>query len=277
MNLVTRLLLDLTRLSALAQADHRRFEVAPPATLLHAVLGGTHGESQQRAAELAFGGGQGQAAALAQLSRELERVLREQEALQQVMQLTAALETLLIAAGVLRERSLHAATVKLSEPLLFDALRLLRLGAVPDAPQHLLVGTLASAQTGLAIPLGLAAPLERLELIYEAALPTPQLRTDLWLRVPPDPNLRRLEDWTPAELAMAGRVELYRRRIPGPVPDAIIVSERVALPHTLNSGPCTLHLLDASGSMSAIRTTVQNKFKDPLVIIERILVQQQHM
>src|SRR5262249_35185292 len=134
----------------------------------------------------------------------------------------------------------------------------------------LLVGALSVSGAAVEIPLRLAPPLDRLALRYETA-PAPRWHTDLWVRVPPDPNKRRLEDWPPGALAAASRIEPYRPRIPGHEPVALIANEPVAFPHELSAGLLTLELQDRTGRLIAIRTTIRDKFQHSLAVIERVV------
>jgi len=273
MELISRLLFSLARLAALAHSGFAQVEATPLTELLRAVLGELLTADLAGAAEQAFGAGGsavGRRAALGQLARGLERAARDPAGYQRMEMLAHTVEALLLADGVARGRALGATRLQLGEPALFHALRLLRLSTA-DAPPTLLVGALGAADAAVEIPLRLAAPLDRLALRYEAHGAAPRWQTDLWVRVPPDPNKRRLEDWQPGALERAGRIELYRQRLPGHEPIALIANEPIAFPHDLNAGQITLELQDRTGQLAALRTTIRDKFQHSLAVVERVV------
>lgn len=277
MDLASRLLFGLARLAALGQSGLAQIEVESPGALLGAAFGGLLSTIEAGAAEQAFGAGttpERRRAAFGQLARGLERALRDPAGYQPVDALARAIEALLLVDGVARTSSLGLTRLRFGELALFQALRLLRM-SFNTTPPTLLVGILSTEAAPVEIPLQLAPPLHHLALRYEAAVPAPHWQTDLWVRVPPDPNKRRLEEWPRGTLERAGRIELYRQRIPGPDPAALITNESVAFPHELSAGPLTLELLDQSGRLVAIRTTIRDKFQAPLAIVERVVAHEQ--
>ncbi len=271
MDVASRLLFGLARLAALGRTGSGQIESEAPGQLLHAGLGRLLAASEIDAAEGAFGANSASTErqpAYGALARGLERALRDPTAYQRIDSLVRIIEALLVADGAARGDALGVTRLRFGERALFSALRLLRLRS-GSAPPTLLVGSLATGGT-VQVPLELAAPLDRLELRYEAT-PAPRWSTDLWVRVPPDPNKRRLEQWPGNVLERASRIELYRQRIPGPEPVAVITSEPIAFPHELHAGQLSLQLLDQTSSLLAIRTTIRDKFQTPLAIIERVV------
>lgn len=266
MELIPRLMLDLLRLSALDGSAQLALE--PPATLLEPIAG----PAIAAAASAAFAAGE-RREALVRLGQALLLSLREPTARQRLGELATAADALLAAAGAVSGSGLASAQLRLDEPLFFHLLRLLRLSPPTASPQILLVGTLAGSQTAIELPLGLPAPLDGLSIGYSAAVATPFWRSDLWVRVPPDPNKRRLGDWPANLLSTARRIELYRQRLPGYDPEAVILTEPVGLPHQLTAGTVNVELLDPGNQLMALRSTILDKFQAPLVIVERIVPQ----
>lgn len=263
MNLVTQLVLALARLDALGGAAP--LVVEPPTAL----LGGLALPELDAAAGEAFGR---QPGALDRLARALAKAASSPATRPRLAELAAALDTLLVADGALRAPELAAVELRLGGAALFHALRVLRLGGAAGRPPTLLVGTLV-AGGAVELPLGLATPLDGLAVRYEAGSDSPHWRSELWLRVPPDPNKRRLADWPADMLSAARRIELYRQRVPGPQPEALIVSEPVPLPHHLVAGLVSVELFNGGGQLAALRSTVYDKFQQPLVVVERIVPQ----
>src|SRR5690242_16714360 len=108
MDLVSRILFSLARLAALAHSGLVQVEAKPPAEMLQAALGELSA-AETDAATLAFGAGGtavGRRAALGQLARGLERAQRDLAGYQRMEMLAHAVEALLLADGVARERSL---------------------------------------------------------------------------------------------------------------------------------------------------------------------------
>lgn len=266
MELIPRFLLALARLATLERPAQLAVEPLP------ALLGGMPVPAASGEAAAAFAQGDWRQAP-AQLARALVPALRDPTAHRRLTELAAAAETLLVAAGATAEPSLRGVQLRLERPALFHLLRLLRLTPPAASPQLFLVGALAASGASIELPLGLAAPLDGLAVGYSPAAPTPSWRSELWLRVPPDPNRRRLADWPADLLATARRIELYRQRLPGSGPEAVILTEPVSLPHQLTAGHVSVELLDQGARLRALRSTVLDKFQAPLVVIERMLPQ----
>jgi len=270
MELVTGLLLGLTRLVAYGPAGRAAVEIEPPAALLGAAAAGAPAAAEVNAAAGVLPWGSAGAAELRALGHALGRALGDPSAARRLAELATAVEALSAAAGVAGAPALGVARLRLGGLVFFQALRLLRLGPASGGARMLLVGELAASGRALELPLGLAPPLDGLALAYAAGAAAPRLRSELWVRLPPNPNKARLADWPAATIAAAPRIELYRQRIPGPEPDAIIVSAPAPLPHTLAAGSVTLEIAGASHALVALRTTVFDKFGSPLVVVERL-------
>lgn len=267
MELVTSLLLGLVRLAAHGYAGPATVEVEPPAALLAAATAGAPTSAEVTAAAHALQWGSTGAIELHALVAALGRAQGNPGAARRLVDLATAVENLAVAAGVAGAPALASARLRLGGPAIFHALRLLRVGPLKSGAHTLLVGGLAASGRALELPLGLAPPLDGLALIYTAASAAPRLRSELWVQLPPNPNKARLADWPAATIAAAPRIELYRQRIPGPEPDATIISEAVPLPHTLAAGTVSVEI---AGAGAALRTTVFDKFGSPLVVVERL-------
>lgn len=264
MDLIPRLLLALARLAALDRPARLAVEPLP------ALLGSLAGPAVAAEAAVAFPSGE-QPVAIARLTRALAMAMRDPTTHRRLADLAAAAEALLVASGAVAAPGLGAVQLRLGGQSLAQLIRLLRLSPPATAPQILLVGALAVSGSPLELSLDLAPPLDGLAIGYAAGIATPRWRSELWLRIPPDPNMRRLAEWPPDLLFAARRIELYRQRLPGPDPEAVILTEPVTLPSRLGAGHVSVELHDQGEPLAALRSTVLDKFQHPLVIVERMM------
>lgn len=161
--------------------------------------------------------------------------------------------------------------LQLKTPLAFQFLQYLVLSEPGEQPVVLLVGAVPRADGLVQLPQILDGLLSQVQIIYRGTELYPLFKTELWARFPPNPVRQRLQTWTPSRLDGEGQLELYRRQMPGEGPWGVITSERITNPHHLASANVDLLLTPSEPSLNTVRTTIRDKFKQPLLITERVL------
>lgn len=272
--LVTKLLLGLFHISVACDNRHSRLRLLPLDTMLEIAFEGSIPRElltpvsrslaapehvQKLSLELnALGNAIDEAAA--QDSMIFERFERA----------VNAIETLFVISSITHNLALSEVRVLIHSSMVFRFFRYIVLSAPSERPVVVLVGGVASAEERLEIPLE-PETFSRFQLAYVNDDPHPRWKTDLWVRLPPDPYKRRFTDWLPDELVGAGTIELYRRQIPGEGPVFTLNTERVEYPRSLSTPTLEL-LLEPSGSgLYGWRTTVHDKFQALLLIAERVV------
>lgn len=273
-DLLTRLLFDLLHLSVVCDSRHSRLKLLPPPDLLDAIFGGIVSKKLLDPISLAFRANetdQALAASLHALGEAIDSAAaRDSSLFERLERAAAALDTLFVISSATRAPALSEIQAQIASPMVFRLLRYLTLSSPAQDPLVVLVGSAASTEQRLEIPLHSAA-LNRLQLGYALDDPRPRWKTDLWVRLPPDPYKRRFADWLPDELVGADTLELYRRQIPGEGPIFILATEPSAYPRSIATSTLDLRLNLSELGVGGRRTIVYDKYHTPLLIAERIV------
>lgn len=269
----TRLLFDLLHLSAVCDSPDSRLKLLPLSDLLDAIFGGLVAKSLLDRISLAFSAketGPDLATSLSALDEAIDSAARDSTLFDRFERAIAALDTLFVIGSITRAPALSEIQALITSPMAFRFLRYLALSAPAELPIVVLAGSIASTEQQLEIPLHSEA-LNRLQLGYALNDPRPRWKTDLWVRLPPDPYKRRFNDWLPDELIGADTLELYRRQIPGEGPIFILATEPIAYPRSIATSTLDLRLDLAEIGLGGRRTIVYDKYHTPLLIAERIV------
>lgn len=161
--------------------------------------------------------------------------------------------------------------LQLATPMGVQLMQYLVLSEADEQPAVLLVGAVPRADGFVQLPKIPGGVLDQLQIIYRSADPYPLFKTEFWARFPPDPVRQRLREWTPSRTDGEGQLELYRRQMPGEGPWGVIASEQPTGPHRLQADSIDVSLNMAELPLHIVRTTVRDKYKQPLLIAERVL------
>lgn len=273
MDLVSRILFGALQLAVASEARSSQLRVPPLAALLTTALGGLIPEALIAQAARALRAAT-PSEELAQVVAAIEAAtLRVTGAHQRLEQAGAALDSLLVLAGLVQELTLERVSVQLGSPELFAYLASTVVSRPGETPLTVLIGHGAADDERLEIPLGGGDLLAKLRMAYVVGESQPRWLTELWVRRPPDPLRRRLADWSRPEGAPDAptTLEIYRRQLPGEGPVGVIITEPVALPHRLASASLDLNLELRDTQVRVMRTTISDKYQAPLLIAERVL------
>lgn len=268
---VSRVLLGAMQLSVASRTRSAPIRVPALATLLTAALDTIIGEPLVARAAAALDG-EADARDLDEVEAAITAaVLGITGAQTQLERAAGSLETLLVLASLAQDAGLEGVHMQLTTPDLFDYLAAVVLSRPGISPLTVLVGGALDPGERLKIPLAGGDLLDRLQMAYVADEGHPRWLTELWVRRPPDPVRRRIDDWSGPEHESPATLEVFRRQVPGDNPLGLITTELIALPHRLTSASVTLSLDMPAGEVRAVRTTVRDKYQAPLLVCERVL------
>lgn len=275
LDLVTRLLLDIFHLSTACDSPSSHLKLLPLQDMFDVAFGGLISNETIESVLLAFASNEERqqlSTTLNALNRAIDAAGAQDSTLFEHLGRAAdALDVLHVMSSITHSSALSDVCVSINSPIVFRFFRYFMLSSSKEQPEFVLVGSIASTEKRLGIPLSRES-LDRIQLGYDTDDPHPRWKTDLWVRLPPDPYKRRFTDWLPDEFVGADTIELYRRQIPGEGPVTILSTERVEYPRMLSTPRLELRLEPANSQVYGWRTTVQDKYRAPLLIAERVVL-----
>lgn len=272
MDLVTRLLLGGLQLTAACSEADSQLQVAPLREMIGAALSATppdptFNEQLDRLANK-------KSIPSMEILRELALLTRTRVANTDAEVLlehtTQAIEALLAVRGVIGAPCCTTAMIDLVGSTIF---RLLGYLVVASAkPMVIVVGSGAGRGSRTEIPIGQSGILGNMALAHVAGKEYLHWRTSHYFRLPPDPRMRRYEDWIPDEVAQAQTIEVYRRQVAGEEPLYTITNQVINFPHTVSLSSVEIRLAPGEQFSSGTQTTVCDGERRTLLTVEQVSI-----
>lgn len=271
-DLTARVLFDIFHLSVACNSPNSRLKLLPLPDLLDIVFGGLISGELLDSVSLAFDEDTPDLTLrLSMFCKAIDAAATQDSTIfERFERAVNAIETLFVIQSITSNLTLSEVRVLIHSSMVFRFFRYIVLSSPAERPVVVLVGGVASAEERLEIPLE-QETFSRLQLAYINDEPHPRWKTDLWVRLPPDPYKRRFAEWLPDDLIGAGAIELYRRQIPGEGPVFTLNTERVEYPRSLATPTLDLLVEPAGSGLYGWRTTVHDKFQALLLIAERVV------
>jgi len=270
-DLVSRILLGALQLSITSDTPASRLRVPPLATLLTTALGAMIHEPLIAQAVRALGG-EADADDLVPVGAAIsEAALRVTGAHARLERAGDAIDTLLVIYGLAQEPALADVRVQIVSLDCVAYLSSVVVSRPGVSPLSVLIGSASVVGERLEIPLSGGDLLDNLRMSYVDGEGFPRWLTGLWVRRPPDPVRRRLEDWSGLEADSPTTLEIYRRQVPGEGPMGLITTELAGPPHQLASPGLELSLELLDSKARVVRTTIRDKYQVPLLVANRVL------
>lgn len=276
MSLILDVIMGLLRLSAACRRSSAALRVVPPHDLLEVTFGSLVAcqTSIQAAAFFDLDGPcdeQVMVLALEQLIQAGEHALQhDPSAREHLERARSAIQELLTISSLVQSVDLSDLHVQFSNALVFRYLHYCYVGSPSAQPVTALVGAVPQGESLLALPLGGSPALQQLQLAYAVTDPYPRVRTDYWLRYPPNPNKQRVSGWSALDVGAQRNIELYRQRIPGEKPVLSLASEAISCPITITGPGVKISIDTDAATVTGVRTTVRDKFQSWLLVAVRV-------